>query len=80
MERHPSGAYGSGSRPASISGHDPPGALRGESDGFGSLANRFVDTEIPHINYESSALTPDAGLIAKALIVIYEALHGGEEV
>ncbi len=43
------------------------------------LAKRFVATEIPYVHYESSAFVPDECLIAKALIVIYEALHGGDE-
>ena len=43
------------------------------------LAKRFVDTEISYVSYQSFALSDDEALIAKALIVIYEAFHGGEE-
>ena len=43
------------------------------------LAKRFVAAEIPYVDYESSSLAPDECLVAKALIVIYEALHRREQ-
>jgi hypothetical protein len=43
------------------------------------LAKRLAESEIPYLTYESFTLAPDAVLLAKALIVIYEAVHDGEE-
>lgn len=43
------------------------------------LAKRLVAAEIPYVDYESSSLAPDESLVAKALIVICEALHRGEQ-
>ena len=44
-----------------------------------ALAIQVAETEIPHVVYESSSLSPDALLIAKALISMHEAFHGGED-